>query len=253
MPAEPADDPRWCGRPLAEARWQLELARLIADPVWRGEGVPHGDGRPVLLLPGFLAGDYTLTLLARWLRRIGYRPSTCGFLFNVDCSDRALDLVEHEVARLHRRRGRRVALVGHSRGGHFARALARRRPGQVSHAISMGADLQRMLGISAPTRVAVDGARRGIVALRRARAEQCLTMECTCPFTRDFSASFPRHRVRLTSIYTKADGVVRWERCLVPYADCVEVTGSHTGLVVNRKAYAAIAAALTAPELGGEP
>jgi len=191
MPAEPADDPRWCGRPLAEARWQLELARLIADPVWRGEGVPHGDGRPVLLLPGFLAGDYTLTLLARWLRRIGYRPSTCGFLFNVDCSDRALDLV--------------------------------------------------------------DGARRGIVALRRARAEQCLTMECTCPFTRDFSASFPRHRVRLTSIYTKADGVVRWERCLVPYADCVEVTGSHTGLVVNRKAYAAIAAALTAPELGGEP
>jgi hypothetical protein len=55
--------------------------------------------------------------------------------------------------------------------------------------------------------------------------------------------------VRLTSIYTKADGVVRWERCLVPYADCVEVTGSHVGLIFNRKAYAAIAAALTAPEL----
>ena len=37
---------------------------------------------------------------------------------------------------------------------------------------------------------------------------------------------------------------------MVPYADCVEVTGSHTGLVFNRKAYAAIAAALTIPELG---
>ena len=56
--------------------------------------------------------------------------------------------------------------------------------------------------------------------------------------------------MRLTSIYTKADGVVRWERCVVPYADCVEVAGSHTGLVFNRQAYAAIAAALTAPELG---
>jgi hypothetical protein len=61
----------------------------------------------------------------------------------------------------------------------------------------------------------------------------------------------PTDRVRLTSIYTKADGVVRWQRCLVPYADCVEVSGSHTGLVFNRKAYAAIAAALTAPEHGG--
>jgi pimeloyl-ACP methyl ester carboxylesterase len=249
----PAELGRWYGRPLAEARWQLELARLLVDPVWRGDGVPHGDGRPVLLLPGFLASDCTLGVLARWLGRIGYRPATCGFLANVDCSDRALDLVERRVARMLDRDGRRVALIGHSRGGHFSRALARRCPGQVSHAISLGADLQRMLGVSVPTRLAVATARQGIVAARRARAEHCLTMACACPFTLDFSAPFPARRVRLTSIYTKADGVVRWERCLVPYADCVEVTGSHVGLIFNRKAYAAIATALAAPELGGAP
>jgi triacylglycerol lipase len=248
MPAEAAQG-QWWGRPLAETRCQLELMRLLADPIWRGARVTNGDGRPVLLLPGFLAGDCTLRLLARWLRRIGYRPATCGFAFNVDCSDRALDLVERHVARLHGRHDRRVALIGHSRGGHFARALARRRPDQVSHAVAMGADLQGMLGVSAPTRMAVGGARRGIAALGRARAEHCLTMDCGCPFTRDYTASFPSRRVRLTSIYTKADGVVRWQGCLVPYADCVEVTGSHTGLVVNRKAYAAIASALAAPEL----
>jgi pimeloyl-ACP methyl ester carboxylesterase len=235
---------------VAETRWQLELMRLLADPIWRGERISPGDGRPVLLLPGFLAGDLTLGVMARWLRRIGYRPSTCGFVLNVDCSDRALERVERHVARLHGLHGRRVAVIGHSRGGHFARALARRRPGQVSHAISMGADLQRMLGISVPTQLAVRGARRGIVALGRAHAEHCLTMDCSCPFTRDYKASFPSRRVRLTSIYTRADGVVRWERCVVPYADCVEVTGSHTGLIFNRKAYAAIAAALTVPELG---
>jgi pimeloyl-ACP methyl ester carboxylesterase len=240
---------RWYGRPVAETRWQLELARLLVDPVWRGHDVARGDGRPVLLLPGFLAGDCTLGVLARWLQRIGYRPSTCGFVANVDCSDRALDLVERRVARLHGDSGRRVALIGHSRGGHFARALARRCPGRVSHAISMGADLQRMLGVSLPTSLAVGGARHAVVALRRARAEHCLTMTCTCPFTRDYTSAFPSARVRLTSIYTKADGVVRWRRCLVPYADCVEVTGSHVGLIYNRKAYAAIAAALAAPEL----
>ena len=62
MPAE-----RWLGRPLAETRGWLELARLLADPVFRGAGVPHGDGRPVVLMPGFLAGDKTLSVIAAWL------------------------------------------------------------------------------------------------------------------------------------------------------------------------------------------
>ena len=55
--------------------------------------------------------------------------------------------------------------------------------------------------------------------------------------------------MRLTSIYSKGDGVVRWERAVVEEADCVEVAGSHVGLMANRKAYRAIAAALARPEL----
>ena len=46
--------------------------------------------------------------------------------------------------------------------------------------------------------------------------------------------------MRLTSIYSKGDGVVRWESCLVDYADNVEVTGSHVGLAFNRKVYRAL-------------
>ncbi len=57
--------------------------------------------------------------------------------------------------------------------------------------------------------------------------------------------------MRLTSIYTKGDGVVRWERAIVEEADCVEVTGSHIGLMANRKAYRAIARALAREELPG--
>ena len=53
----------------------------------------------------------------------------------------------------------------------------------------------------------------------------------------------------MTSVYSKGDGVVRWQAQLVPYADCVEVTGSHVGLIFNRKSYRAIAQALAAPEL----
>jgi hypothetical protein len=53
----------------------------------------------------------------------------------------------------------------------------------------------------------------------------------------------------MTSIYSKGDGVVMWQRAIVPYADNVEVTGSHVGLIFNRKAYRAIANALDKPEL----
>ena len=53
----------------------------------------------------------------------------------------------------------------------------------------------------------------------------------------------------MTSIYSKGDGVVRWQAQLAPFADCVEVSGSHVGLVFNRKSYRVIAGALAAPEL----
>ncbi|HEX6712604.1 MAG TPA: hypothetical protein VF066_04435 [Thermoleophilaceae bacterium] len=42
---------------------------------------------------------------------------------------------------------------------------------------------------------------------------------------------------------------MRWETSIVPEADCIEVTGSHVGLIFNRKAYRAIAAALGRSEL----
>src|ERR687891_423447 len=131
---------RWWGNHPAELRWQLELYRLLADPVFRGRGVPRGDGRPVLLMPGFGAGDYALVVLARWLGRIGYAPFTAGFVTNTGCSDRAIG-----------------------------------RPDQVSHAVSIAANLRRQLWISVPTQGAVALARR----LRRTQVPGCLTGECT--------------------------------------------------------------------------
>jgi len=211
--------------------------------------VPHGDGRPVILMPGFGGGDQTLLVLAGWLRGIGYRPSTCGFVTNTGCSDRAVDRAERRLLAAHRGSGRRVALIGHSRGGHYARALARRHPDLVSHAISLGAGLRQMLAVSRPTQLAASGARRVVIGSGRARSPGCLTDACECGFGRDFVAPFPSDRVRLTSIYSRGDGVIRWESAVVPYADCIEVTGSHVGLVFNRKAYRAIATALAQPEL----
>ena len=239
----------WLGRPLAETRWMFEAARLLADPIAYGRGVRRGDGRPVVVVPGFLASDNSLLLLRRWLWIAGYRPHTAGFILNVDCGDRALERIERLVEAIGATSGRRVAIIGHSRGGHLARAMAARRPELVSHAISMGADLQGLFGISSPTRAAVGIVRRGLHITGRSRGPDCIRARCSCGFIRDYTAEFPVDRVRLTSIYTKGDGVVRWERAVVEEADCVEVTGSHIGLMANRKAYRVIADALARAEL----
>lgn len=240
----PSTDRRWWGRPVGETRWTLELARLLADPVYYGVGVPHGDRTPVVLVPGFLAGDTSLAVLQGWLRRLGYRASSAGVVWNVDCSNRSVDRLERVLARVHRGSGRRVVLLGHSRGGHFAKALAHRRPEQVRGVITMGAGLDTAFDISIPTKVAIAATRRVLQGTSsRAREKGCFTRTCDCRFTRDFSAPFPAE-VPLTSIWTRGDGVVWPEACCVPYARTVEVTGSHVGLAVNRKAYREIAVQL---------
>jgi pimeloyl-ACP methyl ester carboxylesterase len=236
-------DRRWWGDHLKEMRWQAELARLLVDPVYRGVGVPRGDGTPVIAIPGFLAGDSSLSVLRGWLDRIGYDAHASGIQFNVDCSDRALDRLDALVQSIHARSGP-VALIGHSRGGHFAKALARRRPEQVSAVISMGAGLDTPFDVSLPTKA-------GIAAFRTLHARTsdriakrgCFTDTCTCDFARDYAAEFP-DSVPLTSLYSRGDGVVWWEACVVPYARNVEVTGSHVGLAFNRKAYRQIGRAL---------
>lgn len=245
--AEPVPPGRWWGDHVGETRWILDAARLRVDPVWRGRGgIPHGDGRAVVLVPGFGGGDYTLTALASWLRRIGYRPAVCGFLLNTDCSERALERVERQVAAGHDRSGRRVAVIGHSRGGHFAKALGHRRPDLVSRVISLGAGLDTAFDISIPTRAAIAAVRWvHVQTTDRVARNGCFTDTCRCRFTQDFAGEFPAS-VPLTSIYTRGDGVVWWEACTVPYARNVEVSGSHIGLAFNRKAYRVIGDALVA-------
>ena len=175
---------------------------------------------------------------------MGHRPKRAGISFNVACSDLAVDRLSKVLLHASLSSGRKVAIIGHSRGGHFARALAVRHPEQVAQVISMGSGLDQPFDISEPTRLAVDGVRRVIARRDPERAALgCFTHECLCRYAADYRAPFPES-VPLTSLYSKGDGVVRWRACIVPYARCVEVQGSHIGLAFNRYAYREIAATL---------
>ena len=247
-PHEPADEVNaWHGHPLLELRCYTELARLLVDPVFRGRGVPHGDGRSVLLLPGFLAPDSSLGLLAQFLRRIGYHPVLSGIRLNSGCGNTFDQRIVGTVMREHTRTGRRLAVVGHSRGGHYARSLAARYPDLISDIVTMGAAVEDPLDVSTLTKHAA-AAVRTIATTHDSekQARGCLTLGCTCEFSRGFAQPFPA-QVRFTSIHSRSDGVVRWRSCIADYAECVDVDGSHIGLAFNRHAYRAIARALAGP------
>jgi triacylglycerol lipase len=243
-PPPPVPPERWWGNHLGELRWQLELSRLLLDPVYYGVGIPHGAGAPVIAIPGFLAGDTSLAVMRDWLERIGYQAHRAGIVANIDCSNRAVNALEHRLERVAARTGQRVALIGHSRGAHFAKALAVRRPEHVASVISLGAGLDTPFDISVPTQ-AVVGSMRRIFALANEDLSRsgCFTATCRCAFARDYGSDFPSE-VPITSIYSRADGVVRWRACVVDYARCVEVKSSHVGLAFHRKVYRELALTL---------
>ncbi len=225
----------------------LEAANLLRSPVWRGTGLSRGAGRPVLLIPGFLAGDNSLGLMTHWLRGLGYRTRSAGIRANIDCSAAVTDALEARLEEMHARSGQRVAIVGQSRGGIIARSLAVRRPDLVSGIITLGSPTKSMLQVH-PVVLGSIGAVGliGSLKLRQAFTLKCLRGDCCLTF-RDELRTPPPEEVGFVSIYSKNDGIVDWRACVDPFAhDNVEVRSSHCGMSVNADVYRVVAESLAA-------
>ncbi|TMD26532.1 MAG: hypothetical protein E6I92_09245 [Chloroflexi bacterium] len=208
-----------------------ELTALLQDPVFRGRGVPRGDGRPVLLVPGFLSGDWALRVLHGWLGRIGYQGQLSGIVFNVRHSERMLSGLRRRVAQLADESGTRVSLVGHSRGGLLAKVLSQRRPDDVEQVIALGSPLADWTDLAALTHRA-EHQRFGTADVRARDVTYDLKLPPAVP---------------TTSIYTKADDVVNFRSCLRPDIPAIPVWGTHNGLVVNPEVFRLLGRLLARP------
>src|SRR5450759_5210358 len=142
--AAPPVAPLW-----GELRYSGELVRLLADRALR-QVHRREDAPPVLLIPGFMAGDASLTMMRHWLRRRGHRVAMSGMLANVDCAGRSVARLQGQLAELASDCGRPVVLVGQSRGGALARALAVRDPERVAGLVMLGSPVCDSLAVSAP-------------------------------------------------------------------------------------------------------
>jgi pimeloyl-ACP methyl ester carboxylesterase len=215
-----------------EGRIAGEYLSLLRHPVFRGAGVASGRGRPVLLIPGFLAGDWSLGTLRSWLRRAGYRPELPGMRLNVDYSDILLQGLGRALRAAHAAAGKKVAIVGHSRGGILAKVLADRHADLVSRVVTLGSPLGDPFEIHPVTMAGVRAAHLYNV-LRHWRGA-----EMESGFLEALAA---RPLVPVTSVYSKTDGVVSWRACVRSDLTCVAVRGSHVGLAVNPAVYELLA------------
>jgi pimeloyl-ACP methyl ester carboxylesterase len=239
------------GAVLREARLVTEAGRLAWSRMGRrvaahaGQVAAHDPG-PVVLVPGFMAGDVSLSALARALREQGHRTYRSQIHANVGCTVRAATQLEARLESVAARRGRRVTIVGHSLGGLLARGLAVRRPDLVAGLVTLGSP---MLAPGAH-HVALTRSLEALVRLSRAGVPGLMTLECVAGDCA--RSSFDQSRlpvppeVSFTAVYSRRDGIVDWRACVDPLATPVEVRSSHLGMVVDPSAIRAVAAVVAA-------
>jgi pimeloyl-ACP methyl ester carboxylesterase len=218
-----------------------QLSALIRDPIfYSGERLPRGSGEPVVLLPGYFAGDWSMAPMARWLRRIGYDSYLSGIDFNLGCPREKAERLEARVIGIARETGSRVTLIGHSLGGVLARSLGGELPQVVN----------RVIGLGAPIRQDWDAMNRRVGSIMQSMAglwqvmsgarENCGTASCPCGFARTLAISALSARAFI-SIHSHEDDVVDWRSCVDDHGANFRVRGRHLGLTVNREVYRLIA------------
>jgi pimeloyl-ACP methyl ester carboxylesterase len=216
----------------------------MRHPVYRGHGVEDAGGQPVMLIPGFLAGDDSLGIMTRWLRRTGHYTRKAGIRSNVACSETAVAQLEERLEAMAETRGQKVAIVGQSRGGNFAKVLAVRRPKLVSGIVTLGSPQLNPLAVHplVHAQVYLVGT-LGTIGAKSFFKHSCRWGDCCSTFWEDLEEPTP-DGVGYLSVYSKSDGIVSWKSCLDPRAEHVEIHSSHCGMAVHADAYRAIAGAL---------
>lgn len=231
---------------LMEGRGLLEAALLPACLPFLHSS-PKGDGHPVLLVPGFTAGDATLVGLAMFLRSRGYHVETWGFGQNTGFKLKFAQALEQKLRFLHHRHRRKVSLVGWSLGGVYSFYTAHMAPECVRTVISLGSPLKFAVGdVKVPMVVQ---------ALYRYFAHPMGPVAHVANVRGKILKSPPP--VPSTSIYSMTDGVVPPSSAQLDASDGqhenIWVPGSHLGLGFNAAVMWILADRLSQPEGDWQP
>lgn len=212
-----------------ETRVILETLALPPSAPWLLMQ-PRGDGRQVMLVPGFMTDDWSTWPLRRYLKTLGY--STLPWSLGRNKGQPEVDaerLVEHLDTV--RRDDQAITLIGWSLGGVIAREVARLVPDAVREVITMGTP--------------VEGGPKYTFAAQRFSKLYNVELDEFEQHVHEVNSKGITQP--LTVIYSKSDGVVGWRAAIDrynPHARHVCIPSSHVGLGTNPLVWREIAQTL---------
>lgn len=242
---------------------RAELGVALSGGWLLDRSAPDGGGnRPVVTIPGFLASETTLSRLERFLNRHGFEAQGWGMGRNVGSQGKSwnevLDQIENDVGGLVRRladeHSSRVALIGQSLGGVYARELAANMPDYIDRVIMLGSPTLHPYILSHHNRVV---AQMGYWMSRQSHAEIAgrsglLHLDPDQP------------ALPCISIHSPCDGVVDEASSVIPQyvvdqcdpsapRENLRVFSSHVGMSVNPWVLLAVADRLVQDRENWEP
>jgi triacylglycerol lipase len=208
---------------FGETRWLGDFMSFTLHGLFRRTNPSaRSHGRGVLLIPGFLSGDYSLSPLAARLEALGYRIFFSGIWYNVDCPVHTLPRSEKVLRKANYKTHAKVALIGHSLGGIYARELACRFRHLVERAILLGS----------PVKDPLESPNMFLRPIFQWWHRRCAEMVTESAGEAEVEQSPKPPRVPETLIDSKTDRVVQWLNCIEsgPEVETIEVLSSHCGL-----------------------
>ena len=185
---------------------------------------PHGDGHPVIVLPGLGTTDRSTQFIRHYIDEIGYESFSWGMGRNLGPRQGFDPLIQDLVARIEKiyeiSGNRQVSIIGWSLGGIYAREIAKKCPDKVRQVITLGT----------PFKDASNGTNIKLLyeILSKDKSHKNATL------VKRIAQKPP---VPFTSIYSKTDGVVHWESSLeeeTSISEKIEIpNASHLGLGHN--------------------
>jgi len=228
----------------APAKWRMatewralgELGTSLAAWPLLLAAAQRGDGHPVLVLPGFLAGDASTYVTRAFLAQAGFDPYGWELGRNMGGIRKMRAGLSARLEAIYARTKRRVSIVGWSLGGVYARDLAHSHPEIVRYVVGLASPLTRDLRSANTGKLYARAAREDADAASGdapgmlAREFEVLARDLACP---------------ATAMYSRCDGIVNWRTCLIadgPRSENLEVAlASHTGFGINAAALLAVA------------
>ena len=234
------------GRPVwQEFRGFGEYREVREHPVWQGEGIPDGRGRPVILLGGWMASPRSIGALAHVLGNAGWNPQIPAIGRNAGAAYEAIDTTVDHLRELTASTGEPVTVIGHSRGGQYARIIAVRHPELVASVVTVSARVRvrypPFLVVNAPANAFDFLVRRGLLGPVEEPREDAVDVDQQLPFP----VTIP-----YVSIWSRTDGLVDWRFCLDPAAHDIEVDATHLGICNSIEGATAVGEALRLIDAG---